>query len=173
MSVKLVEHWVAIAKVTRGHRIGPLSHTMTGYIREWRVGVKAYHVLSHFVNGFSIKSQWHWAAHWVRAIDIGSHTRKEVTKAWTAGRWRWRSFIRWIVSPRWVFQDILMLYSFGAASQGTILRFLRCKRSSTSPNVRLPFSLSAEVSIVKHLFTVWVQSPVIPFSCRGGTNAHF
>lgn len=174
MGVKLVEHRVAVAQVARRHRIGPVSHTMTGDIREWRVGIKAYHILSHFVNGFRVESQRHWAAPWVRAINIRSHTGEEVTEAWAAGRGRWRAFPRGIISPRWwVFQDILMLYSFGAATQGTILWFLRCKSSSTSPNIRLPFPLPAKVSIVKHLFTVWVQSPVIPFSCRRGQNHIF
>jgi len=62
MCVKLVEHGVTVAKVARRHRIGPLSHTMAGDIREWRVGVKAYHILSHFVNGFRVESQRHRAA---------------------------------------------------------------------------------------------------------------
>lgn len=174
MGVKLVEHRVAVAKVARRHRIGPLSHTMTGDIREWRIGIKAYHILSHFVNGFRVESQRHWAAHWVRAINIRSHTGEEVTEAWATGGWRWRSFLRWIVSPRWwVFHDILVLYSFGAASQGTVLWFLRYKSGSSSPNVRLPFPLPAKVSIVKHLFTVWVQSPVIPFSFQRGQKHIF
>lgn len=62
MGVKLVEHRVAVAKVVRRHRIGPLSHTMTGDIREWRVGIKAYHILTHFVSGLRVKSQRHHAA---------------------------------------------------------------------------------------------------------------
>lgn len=57
-----------------------------------------------------------------------------------------------------------MLCSFGAASQGTVLGFLSCKCSGTGLNVRLPLPLPAKVPVVKHLFTVRVQSPVIPFS---------
>lgn len=174
MGVKLVEHRVAVAKVARRHRIGPLSHPMTGDIREWRVGIKAHHILSHFVNGFRVESQRHWAAPWVRAVNICSHTGEEVTKAGATGSWRWRSFFRWIVNPGWrAFQDILMLYSFGAARQGTVLWFLRHKSGSASPKVRLPFPLPAKVSIVKHLLTVRVQSPVIPFSCQRGEKHIF
>lgn len=165
MSVKLVEHRVAVAKVSRRHGIGPVSHTMAGDAGEGGVGIEAYHVLPHFVNGFRAESHGPGAAPRVGAVDIGGHTGEEVTEARAAGRGRRGFFLRWTVSPRWgVFQDILMLCSFGAARQGTVLRFLRCKSSSTGLNVRLPLPLPAEVPVVKHLFTVWVQSPVIPFS---------
>lgn len=167
MGVKLVEHRVAVAKVTGGHGIGPVSHTMAGDAGEWGVGIEAYHVLPHFVKGFRAESHGPGAAPRAGAVHVGAHAGEEVTEARAAGGGRRRSFLWGVVSPRGgVLQDILMLCSFGAASQGTVLGFFRCKSSSTGLDVRLPLPLPAKVSIVKHLFTVRVQSPVIPFSCQ-------
>lgn len=94
MGVKLVEHRVAVAKVTGRHGIGPLSHTMAGDTGEWGVGIEAYHVLPHFVNGFRAESHGPGAAPRVGAVDIGGHAGEEVTEAWAAGRGRRRFFLR-------------------------------------------------------------------------------
>lgn len=94
MGVKLVEHRVAVAKVTGRHGIGPVSHTMAGNTGEWGVGIEAYHVLPHFVSGFRAESQGPRAAPRAGAVDVGGHAGEEITEARAAGGGGRRSFLR-------------------------------------------------------------------------------
>lgn len=100
MGVELVEHRVAVAEVAGGHGIGPVSHTVAGDAGEWGVGIEAYHVLPHFVQGLRAESHGPGAAARAGAVHVGAHAGEEVTEARAAGGGRRRSLLRGSVSPR-------------------------------------------------------------------------
>lgn len=111
--VELVKNWTAIAKMTRGHGIGPFTTPMTG---KRRVCVEAYHILSHFVPCISAKSQGHWAAHWIGPVHVSCHAGEKTVEAGSSG-WRWwRPLFRWTFGSWWVFQHILVFWSLGTAT---------------------------------------------------------
>lgn len=65
-------------------------------------------------------------------------------------------------------KQLRTLGGLGLGPRPSLLRLCgpRHCRSSCAAGVRAPLPFSSEIPVVKHLFTVWVQSPVISFAWK-------